>query len=524
MSQARDFDFEPIQECSVEEYNGRTRPQAAKLTTALELPENLKSRFFESRGIYYFPDRSPAFAEKDGKLTMRTKDLNPEVVTAFISIAENRGWKGLKVTGTKAFRQAVWLEAARRGLEVNGYTPTETEKAWAEQQAKQHNAVMEARDKKRDAELDFEQTRSQSDPERASMLRSADKSTIQKDRRLAKAFAGVSAAWQAAKRRFQDPDQQQIFVAGVQERYAQKLEQGQDIHGPALTRASVIQFKERAGGREDAAPLTEKEQLAKAINEISPPDPQQLFKSRGPSGKLARRLVNGGMTIGEATTAIAFNNFVFIHAPELHTHLQNKKQNVMPSQELAQNYRDRVELVVAGLPSSKKHHIVQTLKTHIAEIDRSMLLREAQQQASMAESPRVNGRRLDTRNPSEFSQFLKSANISNEISSRLIREREELRTKDPLAYAKALQEERKQFEKNDKLSENDRNYQVAGYLAAKSEQTRNERQTEQNRHQATTEKNKDLEQPLQERAPSERSKETERHKTDRFRSEQERNR
>lgn len=35
---------------------------------------------------------------------------------------------------------------------------------------------------------------------------------------------------------------------------------------------------------------------------------------------------------------------------------------------------------------------------------------------------------------------------------------------------------------------------------------------------------KDLEQPLQERAPSERSKETERHKTDRFRSEQERNR
>lgn len=521
MSQAHNLDFESATECSVEEYHGRARPQqeqeqlsAAKHSTP-GLPENLADRFFESKGTYYFPDRSPAFAEKDGKLTMRTKELNPEVVKAFVTIAEDRGWNSLKVTGTKEFRQAVWLEAARRGLEANGYTPTETEKAWAERQAKQHNAVMEDRDKKRDSELDFEQKRSQNDPDRAAMLRAGDKSTIRDDSKLAKAFAGVAAAWQAAKRRFHEPEQQQKFVAGVQERYAQKIEQGQDIQGPPLRRASVVQFKETtaAAARGDAAaptkakPRTEKERLAEAISSFTPPDPQALLKNRSGTGKLARRLIEGGMSVGEATTAVAFNALVFSHAPELHARMQPQNPLKMDPADLAQNYRDRVGVALAGLPEATKTKAVRMLKQHIEGIDKNMLLREAQQKAATVESPQLNGRNLDTRNPSDFGQFLRAAKIPDEIAGRLIREREALRDKNSLGYAKALQEERQLFEKNRTLSERDRNSKVAEYLVAKSERARTERQTEQ-----------------KERAPSERNKDMERQAPARKRSEQERGR
>lgn len=533
MSQARNLDFESA-DCSVEEYKGRARPRqeqeqlsAVRSAATPDLPENLANRFFASKGTYYFPDRSPAFAEKDGKLTMRTKEINPEVVKAFVAIAEDRGWSGIKVTGTKEFRQAVWLEAARRGLEVNGYTPTETEKAWAEQQAKQHNSVMEERDKKRDAVLDFEQKRSQNDaPEKAAaMLRAGDKSTIQKDARLAKAFAGVAAAWQAAKRRFQNPDQQQKFVAGVQERYAQKIEQGQHIQGPALHRASVVQFKEAATEKPRPRPQTEKERLADAIASFTPPDPQALLKNRSGAGKLVRRLVDGGMTVGEATTAVAFNALVFSHAPDLHARLQPKNPLKMDPAELAQNHRERVGVALAGLPEATRTQAIRTLKTHIAGIDKDMMLREAQQKAAIIESPSLGNRTLDTRNPSEFSQFLRSAQIPDALTSRLIREREELRTKDPAGYAKELQDERRLFEKNHNLPERDRNSKVAEYLVAKSERARTEREVEQGQERAPTERNKNREHQTQERATAARDQEPERQtSTPRKRPEPERSR
>lgn len=534
MSQARDLYFESATECSVEEDHGRARPQQSQqepLSAASPakpnpgLPEHLTSRFFESKGTYFFPDRTPAFAEKDGRFTMRTKEVNPEVVKAFVSIAQDRNWDRIKVTGTKEFRQAVWLEAASRGLEVNGYSPTETEKAWAEQKAKEHNVVMEDRDKKRDAVLDFEQKRSQNEaPEKAAaMLRAGDKSTIQKDARMAKAFAGVAAAWQAAKRRFQNPDQQQKFVAGVQERYAQKIEQGQHIQGPALHRASVVQFKEAA--TEKPRPQTEKERLADAIASFTPPDPQALLKNQSGPGKLARRLIDGGMTVGEATTAVAFNALVFSHAPDLHARLQAKNPLKMDPADLAQNYRERVGVALAGLSDATRTQAIRTLKAHIAGIDKDMMLREAQQKAAIIESPSLGSRTLDTRNPSEFSQFLRSAQIPDELTSRMIREREELRTKDPVGYAKELQDERRLFEKNNNLSERDRNSKVAEYLVAKSERTRTEREAEQGQERAPTERNRDIEHQTQERATAVRNKEPERQApAPRKRSEPERSR
>lgn len=60
---------------------------------------------------------------------IRALDGKPETAKAITVIAQQRGWKGVKVKGTPEFRRAVWEAATRAGLTVEGYTPTEQDKA-----------------------------------------------------------------------------------------------------------------------------------------------------------------------------------------------------------------------------------------------------------------------------------------------------------------------------------------------------------------------------------------------------------
>lgn len=68
------------------------------------------------------PDKV-AFTEKEDKLV--ANDKNPALIKSMIEVAESKGWENITVKGDKEFKQAVWLEAKARGLEVKGYEPTE---------------------------------------------------------------------------------------------------------------------------------------------------------------------------------------------------------------------------------------------------------------------------------------------------------------------------------------------------------------------------------------------------------------
>jgi hypothetical protein len=46
-----------------------------------------------------------------------------------IDMAEARGWTAIKAKGTKEFRQQVWVEASRRGLNMKGYKPSKEDLA-----------------------------------------------------------------------------------------------------------------------------------------------------------------------------------------------------------------------------------------------------------------------------------------------------------------------------------------------------------------------------------------------------------
>lgn len=88
----------------------------------VRIPDRKGDRFYLNNRL-----DTVAFVDKGAKL--ETKSDNEKTALDMVSIAEARGWETIKVSGTEAFRQQVWLEASARGITVRGYKPTEMDKA-----------------------------------------------------------------------------------------------------------------------------------------------------------------------------------------------------------------------------------------------------------------------------------------------------------------------------------------------------------------------------------------------------------
>ena len=76
--------------------------------------------YADERGEYL------AFKVTDDRLVTRLAAA--EVIRDMVSVAQHRQWESLQVRGSVEFRREVWLEAGARGLEVQGYQPTELDR------------------------------------------------------------------------------------------------------------------------------------------------------------------------------------------------------------------------------------------------------------------------------------------------------------------------------------------------------------------------------------------------------------
>lgn len=89
------------------------------------VPDAIERRYLRVDNRYFFPDRTLAFIDDGGRIRVQTE--NCEVLHSVVAIAEARGWRALTVKGSETFRQGMWREAALRGIELQGYEPTEVE-------------------------------------------------------------------------------------------------------------------------------------------------------------------------------------------------------------------------------------------------------------------------------------------------------------------------------------------------------------------------------------------------------------
>ena len=80
-------------------------------------PDGEARLYADERGQYL------AFKVTNDRLVTRLAAV--EVIRDMVSVAQHRQWEFLQVRGSVEFRREAWLEAGARGLEVQGYQPTE---------------------------------------------------------------------------------------------------------------------------------------------------------------------------------------------------------------------------------------------------------------------------------------------------------------------------------------------------------------------------------------------------------------
>ena len=86
----------------------------------MQISNNDSRLYADERGEYL------AFKVTEDRLVTRLAAA--EVIRDMVSVAQHRQWEFLQVRGSAEFRREAWLEASARGMEVQGYQPTDLDR------------------------------------------------------------------------------------------------------------------------------------------------------------------------------------------------------------------------------------------------------------------------------------------------------------------------------------------------------------------------------------------------------------
>lgn len=196
-------------------------------------------REYVNVGSKYYSQKNPeveAFEDKGNKL--QTRSNSEQVASNLVKIAEARGWDEIKVSGTETFRREVWMEAAARGMEVKGYTPSEQDKAALASKVKGMAANSVENGKTAEAvkeKSDFRGRENEKGADKAKSIEQQRAESFKKDSReeALKKFPELSGAYaaQAAMNKKMDADgltqaQKQYAQQKINEKIAKSIETG----------------------------------------------------------------------------------------------------------------------------------------------------------------------------------------------------------------------------------------------------------------------------------------------------------
>jgi hypothetical protein len=113
---------------------------ANKATNEPSAPKDFDHFFAESKDgkevLYRWRDSARAAFSDHGD-HIQLHDKSPEgqaaIIAASLSIAKERAWREIEVTGDQEFRRNCWLEASLAGIQCRGYTPTPDDRLTLEQ-------------------------------------------------------------------------------------------------------------------------------------------------------------------------------------------------------------------------------------------------------------------------------------------------------------------------------------------------------------------------------------------------------
>jgi Large polyvalent protein-associated domain 7 len=131
-SRARRRRIEPtasVQESTAAERQASAPPQSSSATGTdpWTVPASVRDRFTQEGHRFFFPDGTRAFQDHGRRLS--TPSENTQLIRSLVEIAKSRGWNTVVVQGTEQFREEAWRQARLEGLSVQGYRPSDQERA-----------------------------------------------------------------------------------------------------------------------------------------------------------------------------------------------------------------------------------------------------------------------------------------------------------------------------------------------------------------------------------------------------------
>ena len=113
------------------------QPTPAKPQPILDLnyaiPSGLNGRYVRVDGKYMDWNNRKSVVFKDDGSKLKTAKNDTQIISDMLDVAQAKGWGNIKISGSKDFRQAMWLEAERRGIASTGYTPNQFDLAKRDQ-------------------------------------------------------------------------------------------------------------------------------------------------------------------------------------------------------------------------------------------------------------------------------------------------------------------------------------------------------------------------------------------------------
>ena len=103
--------------------------KAKKAVVDLEyrIPDTLKTRYHAVGGKFYSAADGKTVLFEDKGRQLKTSLQDPQTVKDMLEVVKTKGWDSIKISGSKEFRQMMFIEAAAQGIKTSGYTPTQAD-------------------------------------------------------------------------------------------------------------------------------------------------------------------------------------------------------------------------------------------------------------------------------------------------------------------------------------------------------------------------------------------------------------
>lgn len=200
------------------------------------VPQEVAAKYLKVGDKYHFQRNPEAVAFRDRGSKLETQTNSAAVADSMVRIAQARGWDEIRVTGSETFKREVWMEAAARGMQVRGYSPTDADKA--------RLAAIQSKDEFRGRENVNTVTGKKTHEQRMvdAFKNERPEAAMQKYPELAGAYAGVEAARRKVDQERLSVEQAKVVMDRLNKNALNAIERG---HVPKINVSDRNQDRNR---------------------------------------------------------------------------------------------------------------------------------------------------------------------------------------------------------------------------------------------------------------------------------------